>query len=54
MARRYDDGGYSRGTLDRPDLQKSFEDVENAKTDCVVVYKIDSVTSRQKQKKCLS
>ncbi|WP_339048090.1 recombinase family protein [Candidatus Mesenet endosymbiont of Phosphuga atrata] len=42
--KRYDDGGYSGGTLERPALQELFKDIENAKIDCVVVYKIDRLS----------
>lgn len=41
VLRKYDDGGYSGGTLERPALQELLKDIENAKIDCVVVYKID-------------
>lgn len=41
---RYDDGGYSGGTLDRPALQKLLHDIKDSKVDIVVVYKIDRLT----------
>jgi site-specific DNA recombinase len=41
---RYDDGGYSGGTLDRPALKRLLEDVEAGKVDTIVVYKIDRLT----------
>jgi len=40
----YDDGGYSGGNLDRPALQRLFDDIKENKIDCVVVYKIDRLT----------
>lgn len=40
----YDDGGYSGGDLNRPALQKLFEDIKAGKIDCIVVYKIDRLT----------
>ncbi|XGA08607.1 MAG: recombinase family protein [Wolbachia endosymbiont of Xenopsylla cheopis] len=42
--KKYDDGGYSGGTLERPALQELFKDIENAKIDCIVVYKIDRLS----------
>src|SRR5947208_5639059 len=41
---RYDDGGYSGGSTDRPDLQKLLEDVRSRKIDVIVVYKVDRLT----------
>jgi site-specific DNA recombinase len=41
---RYDDGGYSGGTLDRPALQRLLADVDSGKVDCVVVYKVDRLS----------
>src|SRR3954454_21485586 len=38
---RYDDGGFSGGTLARPALKRLLADIETAKVDIVVVYKID-------------
>jgi site-specific DNA recombinase len=40
----YDDGGYSGGTLERPALQQLLQDVEAAKVDTIVVYKVDRLT----------
>ncbi len=36
---RYDDGGYSGGTLDRPALEQLLADIDAKKIDTVVVYK---------------
>ena len=41
---RYDDGGYSGGTLDRPALGRLLADIEAGKIDTVVVYKVDRLT----------
>ena len=41
---RYDDGGVSGGTMDRPALQQLLGDIQSAKIDVVVVYKIDRLT----------
>ena len=43
-AKRYDDGGYSGGNMDRPGIQELFKDIEAGLIDCVVVYKIDRLT----------
>src|SRR6202140_3536640 len=41
---RYDDGGYSGGSTDRPALQRLLEDVRARKIDVIVVYKDDRLT----------
>jgi DNA invertase Pin-like site-specific DNA recombinase len=41
---RYDDGGYSGGTLDRPALQRLIRDIEAGRVDTVVCYKIDRLS----------
>ena len=41
---RYDDGGFSGGTLDRPALKRLLIDIEAGKVDVVVVYKIDRLS----------
>jgi site-specific DNA recombinase len=41
---RYDDGGFSGGTLDRPALQRLLADMEAGRVDVVVVYKIDRLS----------
>jgi site-specific DNA recombinase len=43
-ADRYDDGGVSGGTLDRPALKRLLADVEAGKIDVIVVYKIDRLS----------
>ncbi len=41
---RYDDGGFSGGSTDRPALQKLLEDVKARKINVIVVYKVDRLT----------
>jgi DNA invertase Pin-like site-specific DNA recombinase len=41
---RYDDGGFSGGTLDRPALKQLLGDVEAGLVDVIVVYKIDRLS----------
>ncbi len=41
---RYDDGGVSGGTLERPALQRLLKDIASGLIDTVVVYKIDRLT----------
>ena len=41
---RYDDGGISGGSLERPDLQRLLSDIQARKIDNVVVYKVDRLT----------
>jgi site-specific DNA recombinase len=41
---KYDDGGFSGGTTDRPALQRLLEDVRAGKIDVIVVYKVDRLT----------
>ncbi len=42
--KRYDDGGLSGGTMDRPALQALLADIEKGKVNLVVVYKVDRLT----------
>ena len=44
VAARYDDGGLSGGTLNRPALQRLLADIDAGKVRMVVVYKIDRLT----------
>jgi DNA invertase Pin-like site-specific DNA recombinase len=41
---RYDDGGYSGGSTERPDLQRLLDDIRARKIDVIVVYKVDRLT----------
>jgi len=41
---RYDDGGYSGGTMDCPALKRLLHDIEGGKINCVVVYKVDRLS----------
>jgi DNA invertase Pin-like site-specific DNA recombinase len=41
---RYDDGGFSGGTLDRPALKRLLADIEQGLVDVIVVYKIDRLS----------
>ncbi|MBS0247555.1 MAG: recombinase family protein [Proteobacteria bacterium] len=41
---RYDDGGFSGGTLERPALRRLLADIEAGRVDVVVVYKIDRLS----------
>jgi len=41
---KYDDGGYSGGTIVRPALEKLLTEIKEKKIDVVVVYKIDRLT----------
>jgi DNA invertase Pin-like site-specific DNA recombinase len=44
VGQRYDDGGISGGTLDRPALQRLLADIAARRIDIVVVYKVDRLT----------
>ena len=44
LSERYDDGGFSGGTLERPAMQRLREDIAAGKVDCVVVYKVDRLS----------
>jgi site-specific DNA recombinase len=41
---RYDDGGFSGGSMERPALQKLLDDVQARRIDVIVVYKVDRLT----------
>lgn len=41
---RYDDGGFSGGTLERPALRRLIRDIEAGRMDAVVCYRIDRMT----------
>jgi site-specific DNA recombinase len=44
LRERYDDGGYSGGTMNRPGLQQLLDDVREGRIDIIVVYKIDRLS----------
>ena len=44
VAERYDDGGISGGTMNRPALQRLLQEIDAGRIDMVVVYKIDRLT----------
>jgi DNA invertase Pin-like site-specific DNA recombinase len=44
MAKSYDDGGISGGTMDRPALKHLLDDIQAGRVDVIVVYKIDRLT----------
>lgn len=44
LPERYDDGGISGGTLERPALKRLMDDVAGGRIDIVVVYKVDRLS----------
>ena len=44
LPERYDDGGFSDGTTERPALKRLLDDVKTGKIDVVCVYKIDRLS----------
>ena len=44
LPQRYDDGGFSGGSMQRPGLQALLADIGRGRIDVVVVYKIDRLT----------
>src|SRR5262245_50196027 len=44
LSQRYDDGGYSGGTLERPALTRLLADIQAGHMDMVIVYKIDRLS----------
>lgn len=44
LPERYDDGGFSGGSMDRPALTELMADIEAGRVDCVVVYKVDRLS----------
>ncbi len=44
VSARYDDGGISGGTIERPALKRLLADIEARRVDIVVVYKVDRLT----------
>jgi len=44
LPNRYDDGGFSGGSMDRPALRQLLSDIDRGQVDCVVVYKVDRLS----------
>ena len=44
---RYDDGGFSGGTVERPALRRLLTDVAYGRVDCIVVYKVDRLSDQR-------
>jgi len=44
LATRYDDGGFSGATMDRPALRRLLADITAGRVNTIVVYKIDRLT----------
>ena len=44
LPKRYDDGGFSGGTMVRPALKRLLDDIQAGQIDVVVVYKVDRLT----------
>jgi site-specific DNA recombinase len=44
LSDRYDDGGFTGGSIERPALQQLLADIRNGLIDCVVVYKVDRLS----------
>jgi DNA invertase Pin-like site-specific DNA recombinase len=44
LSDRYDDGGFSGGSMNRPGLQALLGDIDAGRIDVVVVYKVDRLT----------
>jgi site-specific DNA recombinase len=44
LIQRYEDGGFSGASLERPALQQLLADIQARTVDCVVVYKVDRLS----------
>jgi DNA invertase Pin-like site-specific DNA recombinase len=44
LPEQYNDGGFSGANLARPALQRLLADIQAAKVDCVVIYKVDRLS----------
>ena len=44
LPERYEDGGISGGTMERPGLRRLIMDIESGRVHCVVIYKIDRLS----------
>ena len=45
LPKKYDDDGFTGANIDRPALQRLLKDITDRKIDCVVVYKVDRLSS---------
>lgn len=44
LPKRYDDGGFTGGNIERPALKELLADVADGRVDCIVVYKVDRLS----------
>src|SRR5579872_3663339 len=44
LPEKYDDGGFSGGTMERPALKRLLAEVDAGKVDAIVVYKVDRLS----------
>src|SRR6202453_1717292 len=44
LTTKYDDGGFSGGSIERPALKQLMSDIASGKINTVVVYKVDRLT----------
>ena len=44
LLNRYDDAGFSGGSIERPGLQQLLADIREKRVDVVAVYKVDRLT----------
>ena len=44
LPKRYDDGGYTGGNLERPALQRLLADIQAGEIDAVIIYKVDRLS----------
>jgi site-specific DNA recombinase len=44
LPERFDDGGFTGSNMNRPALARLLQEIESARVDCVVVYKIDRLS----------
>ena len=44
VSKRFDDGGYTGGNLERPALRELLRDIEQGQIDCVLIYKVDRLS----------
>ena len=44
LPERYDDGGFSGGTIERPAIKRLLAEVEAGQVDCIIVYKVDRLS----------